>query len=104
MRVKYRNTPDCSIAVYAISYDRGRTWRTFDDPFRDYFKMNGIADTFVGHRKRWNSLHRVDELLPAERLAPHDATRHKRDPGLLYGNTDLAWSTDDGKTWSTPDM
>src|SRR5207344_3326439 len=47
-RVKYRNTPGSSISVFAISNDRGRTWRFMDDPFRDTFKMNGTADAYVG--------------------------------------------------------
>src|SRR3954470_461007 len=50
-RVKYRNTPGSSISTYAISHDRGRTWKFFDDPFRDHFKMNGTADAFVGAGK-----------------------------------------------------
>ena len=36
----YRNTPDSSISIYAITYDRGNTWRTFEDPFREYSRMN----------------------------------------------------------------
>ena len=46
--MKYRNTPGSSITTYAVTNDRGRTWRFFNDPFRDYFKMNGTADAFVG--------------------------------------------------------
>ena len=31
----YRNTPDATVSIYAITNDRGRTWRFIRDPFRN---------------------------------------------------------------------
>lgn len=100
--IKYRNTPNCSIAEYAISYDRGRTWTFFDDPFRHYFKMNGIADTFVGIGKDERLFIGVMNFFPLDASPLIRSLEREPSPGLLYGNADLAWSSDDGKTWSTP--
>ena len=100
--VTYANTRDATKAVFAVTYDRGRTWRYFDDPFRDYSKMNRIADTSVGFGKDGRI------FIGAMSFFPRDATPLMRGnelepvPGLLYGYTDLAWSTDGGKTLSTP--
>src|SRR5512141_37759 len=45
--IPYRNTPGSSISIYAISNDRGRTWRFIEDEFRETDKMNGTADAFT---------------------------------------------------------
>jgi hypothetical protein len=101
--VVYRNTPDSSISTFAISHDRGRTWHYFDDPFREYDQMNTTGNNFVGagpdgtlyigaisfFPRNASPLVKKNEVLPY--------------PGhLLYGGTDIAWSKDGGKTWSTP--
>lgn len=101
-RVKYRNTPGTSISSYAITYDRGRTWRYFDDPFRDYFKMNGTADAFVGTGADGTLFIGAMNFFP-QNASPLMLELEKEPiPGLLYGAIDLSWSTDQGKTWSTP--
>jgi len=98
----YRNTPGSSISTYAISYDRGRTWQYFDDPFRDFFKMNTTADAFVGAGPDGTL------FIGAMNFFPQNATplmlqlEKEPDPGLLYGTIDIASSTDQGKTWSEP--
>jgi hypothetical protein len=102
-RVKYRNTPGASISQYAISYDRGRTWRTLDDPFRDYFKMNGTADAFVGTGKDGTLFIGAMNFFP-QNASPLILDLEKEpDPGLLYGAIDVASSSDGGKTWSLPE-
>ncbi len=102
-RVKYRNTPGASISEYAISYDRGRTWKFFFDPFRDYFKMNGTADAFVGTGKDGRLFIGAMNFFPLNASPLMLQLEKEPVPGLLYGNTDIAWSSDDGKTWSTPE-
>ena len=101
--IQYRNTPDCSIGEYAISYDRGRTWKFFDDPFRSYFNMNGIADTYVGIGKDERLFIGVMNFFPRNATPLMRQLEREPRPGLLYGNADIAWSTDEGKTWSTPE-
>jgi hypothetical protein len=101
--IKYRNTPDCTIAEYAISYDRGRTWKFFDDPFRQYFKMNGIADTYVGIGKDERLFIGVMNFFPRDASPLMRQLEREPRPGLLYGNADIAWSDDEGKTWSAPE-
>lgn len=101
-RVKYRNTPRSSISVYAISYDRGRTWRYFEDPFRDHFKMNGTADAFVGAGADGTLFIGAMNFFPLNASPAMLALEKEPDPGLLFGATDLAWSKDEGKTWSEP--
>jgi hypothetical protein len=103
-RVKYRNTPGSSISVYAISHDRGRTWQFIDDPFRDMFKMNGTADAFVGAgadgrlfigAMNFFPLNASSQILELEKEGAGY-------PGLLFGAIDIAWSNDEGESWSTP--
>jgi hypothetical protein len=101
----YRNTPDATISVYAISNDRGRTWRFIEDPFRDYFQMNGTADTFVGAGPDGTLFIGSMAFFPRNASPEILAQEHEPDPGLLFGGTDLTWSHDKGKTWHhTPVM
>ncbi len=102
-RVNYRNTPGASISEYAISYDRGRTWKFFFDPFRDYFKMNGTADAFVGTGKDGTLFIGAMNFFPQHASPLMLQLEKEPNPGLLYGNTDIAWSSDNAKTWSTPE-
>jgi len=101
-RVKYRNTPGASISTYAISYDRGRTWTFFDDPFRDYFKMNGTADAFVGAGKDGTLFIGAMNFFPQNASPLQLELEKEPNPGLLYGAIDIASSSDAGKTWSVP--
>lgn len=101
-RVKYRNTPGTSISTYAISHDRGRTWRFFDDPFRDYYKMNGTADAFVGAGSDGTLFIGAMNFFPQNASPLMLELEKEPNPGLLYGAIDLASSTDNGKTWSEP--
>lgn len=101
-RVKYRNTPGASISTYAISYDRGRTWRFLDDPFRDYFKMNGTADTFVGTGADGTLFIGAMNFFPQNASPLQLELEKEPNPGLLYGAIDIASSSDGGKTWTAP--
>ena len=101
-RVKYRNTPRSSISVYAISNDRGRTWRLMEDPFRDHFKMNGTADAFAGFGADGTMFIGAMNFFPLNATAEMLELEKEPDPGLLFGAIDIAWSRDEGKTWSTP--
>lgn len=101
-RVKYRNTPGTSISTYAISYDRGRTWTFFNDPFRDYFKMNGTADTFVGTGKDGTLFIGAMNFFPQNASPLQLELEKEPNPGLLYGAIDIASSSDGGKTWTAP--
>lgn len=101
-RVKYRNTPGSSISVFGISHDRGRTWTFFDDPFRDYYKMNGTADAYVGASKDGTLFIGAMNFFPQNASPLMLKNETEPDPGLLYGAIDMAYSTDKGKTWSTP--
>jgi hypothetical protein len=103
-RVKYRNTPGASISVYAISHDRGRTWRYIEDEFRDTFKMNGTADAFVGFGKDGTMFIGAMNFFP-QNATPEMLELEKeggQNPGLLFGAIDISSSADDGKTWSRP--
>ncbi len=101
-RVKYRNTAGASISVYAVSHDRGRTWRFFEDPFRDTFKMNGTADAFVGAGADGTLFIGAMNFFPLNATPEMLELEREPEPGLLFGATDIAWSRDEGKTWSTP--
>jgi len=100
--IKYRNMPGASISSYAISYDRGRTWRFFDDHFRDYFKMNGTADAFVGAGADGTLFIGAMNFFPQNASPLQLELEKEPEPGLLYGAIDLSSSTDGGKTWSAP--
>jgi hypothetical protein len=102
-RVKYRNTPGSSISTYAISHDRGRTWTFMNDPFRDHFKMNGTADAFVGTGTDGTLFIGAMNFFPMNATPQQLELEKEPRPGLLFGATDLAWSKDGGKTWSTPE-
>lgn len=101
--MKYRNTPGTSISEYAISNDRGRTWRFIEDPFRDHFKMNGTADAFVGAGADGTLFIGSMNFFPMNPTAEMIA-REKDPNGFLYGSAAIAWSSDHGKTWSAPKM
>lgn len=101
--VKYRNTPGASISEYAISHDRGRTWKLFFDPFRDYFRMNGTADANVGIGKDGRIFIGAMNFFPQNASPLMLQLEKEPRPGLLFGNADIAWSDDEGKTWSTPE-
>lgn len=98
----YANTPDASVAKYAISHDGGRTWLSFEDPFRDYFKMNRIADACVGIGKDGTLFIAAMDFFPQNVSRLVRSLELEPSPGLLYGNTGLSSSKDGGKTWSTP--
>ena len=101
--INYRNTPGSSISTYAISYDRGRTWQYFDDPFRDYDRMNTTADTFVAAAPDGTLFIGAMSFFPQNASPLVKKNEVLPSPGhLLYGGTDIAWSNDKGKTWSTP--
>jgi hypothetical protein len=103
-RVKYRNTPRASITIYAISHDRGRTWTYMEDPFRDYFKMNGTADAFVGAGRDGRLFIGAMNFFPMN-ASPQMLELEREGggaPGLLFGATDMTWSDDEGKTWAHP--
>ena len=101
--VQYRNTPDGTVSEYALSRDRGRTWKFFEVPVQHYFKMNGIADTFVGFGKDERMFTGSMDFFPLDPSPLVKSLEREPRPGLLYGNTDIAWSDDMGKTWSTPE-
>jgi hypothetical protein len=99
--MKYRNTPGTSISIYAISHDRGRTWTYMEDPFRDYFKMNTTADTFVGTGADGTLFIGSMHFFPVN-PTPEMIAQEKDPNGFLYGGIGIAWSSDQGKTWSSP--
>ena len=101
-RVKYRNTPGTSITTFALSHDRGRTWTFFNDTWRDYFKMNGTADAFVGTGTDGTLFIGSMNFFPRNASPEMQKQEVEPRPGLLYGATDIAWSKDGGQTWSTP--
>jgi|SRR5579871_970549 len=100
--IKYRNTPGSSISVYAISHDRGRTWTFMEDPFRDAFKMNTTADAFVGAGPDGTLFIGAMNFFPQNASPEMLALEVEPDPGLLFGQIDMATSSDEGKTWSAP--
>jgi len=101
-RVKYRNTPGSSISTYAVSHDRGKTWQFFDDAFRDTYKMNGTADAFVGAGADGTLFIGAMNFFPLNASPQMLELEREPDPGLLFGYTDIAWSKDEGKTWTSP--
>jgi hypothetical protein len=100
--LKYRNTPGSSISIYAISNDRGRTWRFMEDSFRDAYKMNTTADAFVGAGADGTLFIGAMNFFPQNPSPQMLELEVEPNPGLLFGEIDLAWSKDEGKTWSAP--
>ena len=100
--LKYRNTPEASISRYAISNDRGRTWRFIEDPFRDHFSMNGTADAFVGAGRDGTLFIGSMSFFPRNASPEILALEREPEPALLFGGTTLTWSEDQGKTWNHP--
>lgn len=100
--LKYRNTPGSSISIYAISNDRGRTWRFIEDTFRDTYKMNTTADAFVGAGPDGTLYIGAMNFFPQNPSPQMLELEVEPSPGLLFGQIDIAWSKDEGKTWSTP--
>jgi hypothetical protein len=98
--IPYRNTPDSSISIYAISNDRGRTWRFIEGDFQKVDKMNGTADAFVGGGPDGTMYIGAMSFFPLN--ATEEMKKNEADPGLLYGYTDFEVSKDEGKTWSAP--
>jgi hypothetical protein len=100
--LKYRNTPEASISRYAISEDRGRTWRHIEDPFRRHFDMNGTADAFVGAAPDGTLFMGSMSFFPRNASPEILAQEREPEPALLFGGTTLTWSQDQGRTWNHP--
>jgi hypothetical protein len=100
--LKYKNTYRASISMFAISDDRGRTWRYMDDPFLDVFKMNTAADTSVGAGPDGTLYIGAMDFFPQNPTPAMLELEVEPNPGLLFGWIDIASSYDEGKTWSTP--
>jgi hypothetical protein len=98
----YRNTPDASISRYAITHDGGRTWKFIQDPFREFFKMNGTADPFVGAGPDGTLYIGAMAFFPRDPTPEILAQEHEPEPGMLFGGTRLTWSGDKGSTWTHP--
>ena len=100
--LKYKNTPRASISVYAISHDRGRTWRLWEDPFLDAFKMNTAADAYVGAGRDGTFFIGAMDFFPQNPTPLMLQLETEPTPGLLYGAIDISSSSDGGKTWTDP--
>ena len=100
--LKYKNTPRASISIFAISHDRGRTWRFWDDPFLDAFKMNTAADAYVGAGRDGTLFIGAMDFFPQNPTPLMLELEKEPTPGLLYGAIDISSSSDGGKTWTDP--
>jgi hypothetical protein len=100
--LKYRNTPEASISMYAVSHDRGRTWRYIEDPFRHHFDMNGTADAFVGAAPDGTLFIGSMSFFPRNASPEILALEQEPEPALLFGGTTLTWSQDQGRSWRHP--
>ena len=74
-----------------------------EDPFRDYFKMNATADAFVGTGADGTLFIGSMNFFPLNATPEMLELEKEPRPGLLFGAMDIAWSRDEGKTWSSPE-
>jgi hypothetical protein len=102
LRVKELSTPDGSRTDIAVTRDGGKTWTFDEDNFRDVFHKNRCSDSFSGagpdgtlYMGCLAYLNRGDADYK-DGYAPNGEARD------YHGGSAIAWSTDRGKTWSSP--
>jgi len=102
LRVKELSTPDGSRTDIAVTQDGGKTWQFSEDNFRRVFNKNRCSDSFAGAGP--------DGTLYMGCLAYLNRGSADFDEGWtvggeaknMHGGSAIAWSTDKGKTWSSP--
>ena len=102
LRVRELSTPDGSRTDIAVTRDAGKTWEFSEDHFRQAFNKNRCSDSFDGAGP--------DGTLYMGCLAYLNRGSADFDRGWtpggearnMHGGSAIAWSTDKGKTWSSP--
>lgn len=102
LRIKELSTPDGSRTDIAVTHDGGQTWTFSEDNFRKVFNKNRCSDSFSGagpdgtlYMGCLAYLNRGDADYK-DGYAPNGEARD------YHGGSAIAWSTDKGKTWSSP--
>jgi hypothetical protein len=103
MRIKELSTPDGSLTGIAVTHDGGNTWTFSEDNFRKDFDKNRCSDSFAGATVNGTLyygciayLDRGDADYKRDGYAPNGEAH------IYHGGQAMAWSTDEGETWSDP--
>lgn len=102
LRIKELSVPNGSRTDIAVTKDGGKTWSFSQDDFRKLLDKNRCSDSFAGAGVSGTLYYGCLAYLNpgaadyADGYAPDGEARY------YHGGSAIAWSTDKGKTWSTP--
>jgi len=102
LRVKEFSVPDGSRTDIAVTDNGGKTWTFSEDSFRKLLKRNRCADSFSGagpDGTLYIGCLAYLNLGDADFDLGYDPSGS---PRRRHGASSIAWSTDKGKTWSSP--
>ena len=102
LRVKELSVPNGSLTDIAVTHDGGKTWTFSQDDFRKFYDKNRCSDSYAGAGPNGTLYMGCIAYLNhgaadyKEGYAPDGEARY------YHGGSAIAWSVDDGKTWSHP--
>jgi hypothetical protein len=103
LRVKELSVPDGSRTDIAVTHDRGKTWTFSEDDIRKALAKNRCSDSFAGAGPEGTLYVGCLAYMNLGSAGYDDGyspiNGEPRNPG---GGSAIAWSTDNGKTWSDP--
>lgn len=101
-RTKELSVPNGSLTDIAVTHDGGKTWVFNRDDFRKVLEKNRCSDSFAGVAVDGTLYYGCLAYLNhgsadyEDGYAPDGEARH------YHGGSAIAWSTDQGRTWSPP--
>ena len=103
LRVKELSTPDGSRTDIAVTHDGGKTWVFSQDGFRAAFGKNRCSDSFAGAGPDGTLYVGCLAYLNRGSADYADGWDPKNGEARDYhGGSAIAWSKDNGRTWSFP--
>ncbi len=102
LRVKELSTPDGSRTDIAVTRDGGKTWDFSQDDFREILHKNRCSDSFAGTGPDGTLYMGCLAYLNRGSADYEEGYAPNGEAKDMHGGSAIAWSMDEGKTWSHP--